>query len=304
MFRQAGSMTKKVLLLVAVLLCPAYSEAISLGTAADYAVLGAGGTSTSVVSDFEVYQSATVVTGNVGMGPFSRLTHGIDATITGRFDYDLTSTLNGQSITGTIGGGVHQINLSSVVADARSASSAAAALAPTQTFTTLTEGQTIVGNGGLNVIRVTGDVTLKKTLTLQGGPSDVFVFQFTSATTAGHDILTLSGMVMSITSVLANNIFWDLNGAGGDVTITSGAIVFGNFLAPDRNLLSDHGIVTGRLIAGGSGSELSVHSGSQITIPNVPEPSTLVLLGAALISLVLSRTSRSHRSRAVPSTRA
>jgi len=57
--------------------------------------------------------------------------------------------------------------MSGPVNDARSASSAAASLAPTATFSTLNEGQTIIGNGGVNIIRVTGDVTLKKTLTLQ-----------------------------------------------------------------------------------------------------------------------------------------
>jgi hypothetical protein len=43
--------------------------------------------------------------------------------------------------------------------------------------------------------------------------------------------------------------------------------VYGNFLAPDRNLTADHAIVVGRLIAGGKGSSLSIHSGSKITKP-------------------------------------
>jgi len=124
------------------------------------------GGSVIVVSDFEVYQSATVINGNVGMGPYDQLTHNIDATINGRFDYDLTDS-NPGSQTGTITGGIHQIDLSGAAADARAASADAASRAFTQTYSTLAENQVIVGSGGLNVIQVTGDVTLKKGLTLQ-----------------------------------------------------------------------------------------------------------------------------------------
>src|SRR5438477_10197417 len=67
------------------------ASTINLGGAANYAVLGIGG-SVAVQSDFEVYQSATVVNGNVGMGPYSVWTHGIDATINGRVDSDLTDS--------------------------------------------------------------------------------------------------------------------------------------------------------------------------------------------------------------------
>src|SRR6266851_4200474 len=87
----------------------ASADAVNLGGAADYAVLGEGGT-VSIESDFKVYQSGTVVNGNVGMGPYSLLQHGIDATINGRFDYDTTSSLNAQAITVPPSGGVHQID--------------------------------------------------------------------------------------------------------------------------------------------------------------------------------------------------
>jgi hypothetical protein len=84
--------------------------------------------------------------------------------------------------------------------------------------------------------------------------------------------------------VQPGNIFWDFNGPGGDVTISSMSSdqrVYGTFLAPDRNLTADHAIVEGRLIAGGSGSLLNIHSGSQISV--VPEPgiATLLVVGAA-----------------------
>jgi len=53
---------------------------ISLGQAADYSVLALGGTS-SLHGQIEVYQSATVINGNVGAGPYADWTHGIDCTI-------------------------------------------------------------------------------------------------------------------------------------------------------------------------------------------------------------------------------
>src|SRR5437870_5018830 len=81
--------------------------------------------------------------------------------------------------------------------------------APTQTFSTLSEGQTIVGGAGLNVIRITGDVTLKTSLNITGSASSTFVFQLTSSTADGHDVLTLSGMTMNLSGgVLADSILW------------------------------------------------------------------------------------------------
>jgi len=268
----------------------AFAVPVDLGGAADYAVVGVGG-SVSIYSDFEIYQSATVINGNVAEGPYTHTTHGVDATVNGRWDYDPTvdpAPFLGSG--GSVTGGFVQKDLTGVAADARNASALAAALAPTQNFSTLTEGQTIVGNGGLNVIRITGDVTLKKTLTISGSASDQFVFQLTTSGT-GH-ILTLSGMTMTLAGgVLADSILWNLNGLGGDIVISSGADVAGTFLAPDRQIVSDHGTIDGRLIGGGSGTEMSVHSGSQIgtttTTTTVPDGgATVALLGTVLVGLV------------------
>jgi hypothetical protein len=285
---------------IALILCllgfsrAAFADAISLiglGGAADYAVLGEGGTGTFDMSAEKVYQSATVIDGNVGMGPYTSLTHYVDATINGRFDYDLTddqAQVATQTAGSAISGGVHRIDLSGVVATARTASHNAAALAPSQTFATLDQG-VIFGGAGVNVIRITGDSTIKTSLNISGSSSSIFIFQFTSSTTAGHNVLSLSGMTMNLLGgVQANNIIWDFDGAGGDININAmsdGQTVYGTFLAPERNILSDHGIIDGRLIGGGSGASLSIHSGSEITTPSVPDGgSTVMLLGLALAS--------------------
>jgi choice-of-anchor A domain-containing protein len=265
------------LAIVGVLVLPLVASAlvVNLGGAANYAVLGIGGTGSSAKSDFQVYQSGTVINGNVGMGPYSVWTHGLDCTVNGRIDYD-TTDLAPYGVTGTVSGGIHQIPMAGIVADAVNASATAAALAPTQTLATLSEDQTIVGNGGLNVIRVTGAVTLKKTFKLQGTPSDKFVFQLTST---GKDPLVLSGVLMSLTGgVTADNVLWNLSGAGGDVSISSGeCTVYGTFLAPYRNVLVDNADVFGQVIGGGgAGNYLSIHSTSSVTL--VPEPATVALL--------------------------
>jgi hypothetical protein len=258
-----------------------FGQAVNLGSAADYAVVGVGG-SVNIQSNFKLYQSATVINGNVAEGQHTTLGHGIDATVNGRWDYDLTDAdPSASGYTGNVTGGFHQINLAGVAADARAASAAAALLAPTQTFASLSEGQTIVGGAGVNVIRITGDSTIKTFLDIQGSASSSFVFQFTSSTAAGHDILSLSGMTMDLLGgVQPGNIFWDFNGTpGGDVSISAMAdnqIVYGTFLAPDRNFLGDHANILGRVIAGGSGSLLNIHSGSNIT--NVPEIPTMSAL--------------------------
>jgi len=271
------------------------ADVINLGGVANYAVVGVGG-SVTIVSDYRIYQSDTVIDGNVAQGPYSKLGHGIDSTVHGRWDYDLTdSDPSADGYTGLVTGGFHQIDLSGVAADARAAAQQAFGYAATQTFTSLTNGQTIVGNGGLNVIRVTGSSAISgggSTFRLQGNASDIFIFQFATANT-GH-ILTLSGTTMNITGVNPGNIYWAFNGLGGDLVISSGATVYGNFLAPDRQIVVDHGNVTGRIIGGGSGTLLNIHSSSHIVIP---EPSTFVslIIGLATMAIVLGRTALRRR---------
>lgn len=273
-----------------------FATFVNLGGAANYAVVGVGG-SVAIQSDFEIYQSATVINGNVAEGPYTTLTHGIDATVNGRWDYDNTdANPAGSGYTGNVTGGFHQLGLSGVAADARLAAAAAAAFAPTQTFSSLNAFDgvgSIVGTPGLNVIRITGDSDVKISLALSGTATSAFIFQFTSPTTAGHKILNLSGMTMNIGAINPDNIYWDFNGLGGDINVSgmaAGQVVYGNFLAPDRNITSDHGIVLGRLIGGGSGSSMSIHSGSQVTTQPPPPPTpipepTTTLFGLALVTV-------------------
>src|SRR5437868_14080174 len=98
---------------------------------------------------------------------------------------------------------------------------------------------------------------------------------------------------MNITGVNPNHIYWDFNGPGGNLLISSAAMVYVNLLAPDRAITVDQGTVLGRVIGGGSGTLLEIHSSSTITMPQVPDGgSTLALLGIALLGLGLVRFRR------------
>src|SRR5207248_9531801 len=97
---------------------------------------------------------------------------------------------------GSVTGGLHPVLMAGPVTDARNASTLYAALSPTLTLGGIADNATLVGNGGLNVIRITNEMTLKTTLTLQGTASDSFVFQLTASDAPSAHALTLSGLVM------------------------------------------------------------------------------------------------------------
>lgn len=279
-----------------------FASVVNLGSAANYAVVGVGG-SVAIESDFEIYQSATVINGNVAEGPYTALTHGIDATVNGRWDYDTTDTLPTLGSGGSVSGGFHQLNLSGVSADAMAASAAAAALPFTASRSTLSDGDVINLNPGLNVIRVLNSVAISgggTKLTINGAANSSVVFQLVSS---GQGVdLTLSGTTMILNGIAAGNIVWNLNGFSSqknDVTLTSGATLAGIFLAPQRNVIIDHGNITGEVIGGGENIQpgLSIHSGSTITGVPVPEPATfmagvllLLPLGASTLRILRRKT--------------
>lgn len=142
----------------------------------------------------------------------------------GKFDLTSRSTLNGdvllngpshaaqvRSLQGTHHGDViENQNLVTPAADTTSASHDAAALSPTQTFTTLSRSRTIQGNGGVNVISVR-DLILDDSdkIVLQGGPDDVFVVNVT-----GKFALTDRSSIVGGGDVGPERILINLVGAG------------------------------------------------------------------------------------------
>ena len=71
-------------------------------------------------------------------------------------------------------------------------------------------------------------------------------------------------------------------------------LIYGTFLAPDRDIVLDHGNVLGSIIGGGnplSKIGLSIHSGSEVSVPSrVPDNgATISLLGMGLLGLAALR---------------
>jgi len=184
--------------------------------------------------------------------------------VTGNIRLSAGATFS-KSGSGTVGGVLQNQNLSQQVTDALAAAAAATALPCTQTIGNLSSVQTIVGNGGLNVICVT-NVTLSggKKVFLMGGASDQFVVNVTGnwALSGGSQIRVAGGLQ-------PNAVLYNIIGTGGQVAFSGGgggtgcckAIVDGTLLAPTRKIALSPGLVNGQVI---SGLDISIVSGSSV----------------------------------------
>ena len=137
--------------------------------------------------------------------------------------------------------------------DARAAATTAAGLAPTQTFGNISSNTTINGNGGLNVILITGSIT--KSLILNGGPSDVFVVNVAGNLKLGaSDVLGLAG------GVTANHVLYNFTGTSATFVTHVGNVVYGTLLGVNTQFTLD-GAFLGEII---SGKSVTLMSGAQV----------------------------------------
>lgn len=159
--------------------------------------------------------AGTTVSGDLGLSP------GLASSSTGPF------TVGGSSYFGT--GGLSQ--------DAQTDALAA--------FNNLA-GQPSNGGWGVNPWSPTpgvrtraADVTFTGTITLNGGPNDVWVFQ------VGRD-MTFSGSVVLAGDAQACHVFWQV---GRDATIAAGSAFAGTLIASSDITLVSGATVNGRVIA-------------------------------------------------------
>jgi hypothetical protein len=211
----------------------AAGAAVSLGSANSYAALG-------LVSSHIVSLDASV-TGDAGVskgGDFFNL----GSTITG----GVVEAGRGQYLgfgkanpTVTIDAAL----LSKADSDALSASTQAAGLQATQTFKNINAATTVTGDGGVNVIDISGDI--KNSLILNGTSSDVFIVNVKgSVDLSGRETLGLAG------GVTAGHVLYNFIGSKGSVDAGNGTVIDGTLLGPNYGFDID-GTVNGEIIAGG-----------------------------------------------------
>lgn len=239
----------------------------SLGLADDYAIYASN-------TEILINSEGTAVHGNVALGPGGSLNF-LSGTINGTFFYDDASVLNIQGGS-TITGGQFLIDPTPIQNDAHAAAAAANVLIATQTFNNIGNGQTIFGNGGLNVINVTSNIFLSNggVLTLSGNGSDEFLFNV-------NGTMTLTGASsIQLIGVSPEQVLWNFVGEGQEVLLDSSTGV-GNILAIERNIRLEGSTHLGSLIS--NGSQIKLQGGSQAFV--IPEPTT-GLLGLVVFGIL------------------
>jgi len=241
--------------LLALTLLPisAYAVLVDLGTAADFAILGSTGVTNTGSSTF---------VGDVGSSP----TPGI-------------SGITASMVTGTL----------------YLATDSVTTLAHTDLITAYTEAHNATGGGagpadlggalltpGIYTYAAIAPWT-SGTLTLdaQFDPSAQWIFQIGSALTT-----PASAAVALINGASANNVFWQI---GSTLTLGATNAFAGNILAQTSINLGG-GSLDGRALA--VNGLVSISVAENINVPtNVPEPTTICLLGFGVLSMVRRKKS-------------
>jgi hypothetical protein len=164
------------------------------------------------------------VIGNVGVGNNVDVT-GRNSSITGTLFAANNAHLH-LANNFQVSGGVVRQNMAQAINDAVAASTALGNLAATRTFTDVTNSLTLVGNGGMNVIRMRSLDYRNDTLTLRGGAMDVFVINVRNDFDFRNSHIVLQG-------VSADHVIFNFTSNGSNVLIrNANSDVAGTFLNP------------------------------------------------------------------------
>jgi hypothetical protein len=228
------------------------------------------------------------IAGSVLMGQGSTLTTsgGNNGGLTdgGIVFYDGTASVDSSGLnTPPMESLVSQALTLSALNSAVSVSNYASGLTATQTFGQISSATTITGNGGLNVINMTG---LKGAeLTLNGGADDFFVFNVSGVVDTNKQMFLTGGLE-------ANRVLWNLTASSGQAFKTAGGnSSVGTFLAVNgadfqfSNLVLDGALIN-------VGGHIEFVSGSRLTEGNtftIPEPSAALLGGIGFMILLRRR---------------
>jgi len=275
-----------------------------LGTAADYAVFGLytppSGTSVNLGN---VTVGSLVIRGDVAVGPYGTCSFMAPSEVYGNIYRHYVGPSAAQNAKGSgpgvfMGGTWVNRDLTQANADALWAYNDALSRTATQTFGSITGSQTVVGNGGINVISI-ASITLNdnQNLLFSGGLNDFFIVNVTGGLTMGGN-----GTIGGAGSVDASKILLNFIGTGTELKSHVNNVLNGTVLAPYRSV--EFHSANGAVLAGGA--NLTLMSGCTINYvpltsyyvppqPAVPEPSALLLALLGGVSAFGGRLIRKRR---------
>ena len=257
-----------------------------LGTAANYAVFGLY---TPPDGTFVNLNNVTVgrqtVNGDVAVGPYGTCNFAAASDVYGNIYLHYVGPSAPENASGSGAGVFHggtwvNRDLTQANADALWAYNDAAGRTATQTFGAITASQTIIGNGGINVISIASiNLGSGENLLFSGGLSDFFIVNVTGDLTMGGNATIDHAGSVDESKILLNFI-----GTGNKLTSQINNVINGTVLAPYRSV--EFHSANGAVLAGGT--ELKLMSDATVNyvpLGSIPEPSGLLALLTGFVGL-------------------
>jgi choice-of-anchor A domain-containing protein len=285
------------------------------GAAADPITLGSAGSFGLLLGTNETLTTNGLhVGGDVGLSSNDKVKLSGYFTVGGDTYLDGTPSVSGGGGYVLSGSTITQ-SMTSIVADAASASTTAGALAANLT----------VPNNAINVNSATNSIVIQAVTNLSENVLNISSLALSNGTitfddngytnakfiinVTGNFSLTNGAFMQGINGASADDIIFNIEGTGTTVNLVgnSSTSIIGTILAPQRNVnLGGGGNLTGAIIAGvnnagkaynlnqsGSGYNItSLGFTPRSTSTNTPEPSSIALFGAGVSALVAARRRR------------